>query len=51
MGWIAHLGRDMRQAIRAIRRTPVVALVVIGSIAIGVGVNVTVFSWLQAFVF
>lgn len=51
MMWIAALGRDVRQALRAIRRTPVVALVVIGSMAIGIGVNVTVFSWLQAFVF
>jgi predicted permease len=51
MGALAHLGRDLRQGLRAIRRTPIVALVVIGSIAVGIGVNVTVFSWLQAFVF
>ena len=51
MGGLAHLGRDLRQGLRAIRRTPILALVVIGSIAVGIGVNVTVFSWLQAFVF
>ncbi|HKW02797.1 MAG TPA: ABC transporter permease [Vicinamibacterales bacterium] len=51
MGWLAHLGRDVRLALRAIRRMPIVALVVIGSIGVGIGVNVTVFSWLQAFVF
>ena len=51
MDWAVHLGRDVRQALRAIRRMPIVALVVIGSLGVGIGVNVTVFSWLQAFVF
>ncbi len=50
MDWLFQIGRDVRHAFRAIRRMPVVALVVIGSIGVGIGVNVTVFSWLQAFV-
>jgi predicted permease len=43
-------GGDLRQALRTIRRTPVVAAVVIGSLGIGIGVNTTVFSWIQAVV-
>ncbi|MFI5177133.1 MAG: ADOP family duplicated permease [Vicinamibacterales bacterium] len=51
MGWITHLTRDVRQAGRAIFRAPLVAAVVIVSIGAGVGVNTTVFSWLQALIF
>jgi len=43
--------RDVRQAGRACRRTPLTALVVTVSIGAGVGVNTTVFSWLQALIF
>ncbi|HEY7234073.1 MAG TPA: ABC transporter permease [Gemmatimonadaceae bacterium] len=41
---------DLRQAWRAIVRTPVVATVVIASLGIGIGVNTTVFSWIQAMI-
>jgi hypothetical protein len=44
------LTRDLRQAWRTIRRTPVVAAVVIGSLGIGIGVNTAVFSWIEAVV-
>jgi predicted permease len=47
MGWIDHLARDVRHAIRAIARMPGLAAVVIVSLAVGIGVNVVVFSWLQ----
>ena len=41
---------DLRHAWRAIRRAPVLAAVVVGSLGIGIGVNTTVFSWVQAVV-
>jgi putative ABC transport system permease protein len=39
---------DLRLAIRAIRKAPVVAAVIIGSLGIGIGVNTTVFSWIES---
>ena len=41
---------DLRHAWRAIRRAPVLAAVVVTSLGIGIGVNTTVFSWVQAVV-
>jgi len=42
---------DLRHAWRMILKMPVTAAVVIGSLGIGIGVNATVFSWIQAVVF
>jgi predicted permease len=42
---------DFWYALRAIRRSPLVALVVISSLGVGIGVNTIVFSWIQAVVF
>ncbi|HEX5216846.1 MAG TPA: ADOP family duplicated permease [Vicinamibacterales bacterium] len=42
--------RDFLQALRMVRRTPLVAAVIIISLGIGIGANTTVFSWLQALV-
>jgi len=39
---------DLICAFRMIRKLPGMSAVVIGSIAIGIGVNTTVFSWIQA---
>lgn len=39
---------DVRQAIRSIWRMPVVAAVIVVSLALGIGVNTVVFSWIQA---
>ncbi len=39
---------DLRQACRSIIRMPVLATVVVCSLAIGIGVNTVVFSWIQA---
>jgi predicted permease len=50
MPYIEHLVRDARHAIRTIVRMPVLSTVVIVSFAVGIGVNVVVFSWLQAVV-
>src|SRR4051812_13799799 len=41
------LGADLTSGVRAIARTPLLAGVIIGSIAIGVGLNTVVFSWVQ----
>jgi putative ABC transport system permease protein len=46
-----RLGRDLRYAARMIARMPAVAAVVVGSLAIGIGANGVVFSWVQAVVF
>src|SRR5687768_6119653 len=39
---------DLRHACRTILRMPVVSTVVVVSLAIGIGVNTVVFSWIQA---
>src|SRR5687768_4384285 len=41
----------LRQSIRSVARTPVLAAVVVLSLAVGIGVNTAVFSWIQLFVF
>jgi putative ABC transport system permease protein len=41
---------DLRHAVRSILRMPLLASVVIGSLAVGIGVNTTVFSWIQGLV-
>jgi predicted permease len=38
----------LTQAWRQIRQAPLVALVIVASLAIGIGVNTSVFSWVQA---
>jgi predicted permease len=44
------LRRDVRHASRTILRMPGLATVVIVSLAIGIGVNAAIFSWIQALV-
>jgi predicted permease len=44
---IEHLLGDLRNAARTISRMPGLAAVVILSLAIGIGVNTTIFSWIQ----
>ena len=48
---VGNLLRDIRQACRTISRMPVLASVVVLSLGAGIGVNTTVFSWIQTFVF
>src|SRR4051794_29193387 len=43
--------RDLRHACRAVVRMPTLSAVVVLSLAVGVGVNTAVFSWIQAVVF
>src|SRR6185436_14397260 len=42
--------RDLRHSARSILRMPLLASVVVGSLAVGIGVNTTVFSWIQGLV-
>jgi predicted permease len=51
MAWLDHARRDLRHALRTIRRMPGLATVVIVSLAIGIGVNAAIFSWIQGLVF
>ena len=46
-----HFVRDVRHAARSIIRMPVLATVVVVSLAIGIGVNAAIFSWIQGLVF
>ena len=41
---------DLRHAARGVRAMPIVAAVIIASLAVGIGVNTVVFSWTQALV-
>ena len=41
---------DIRQALRTLRKMPLLAAVVVVSLGAGIGVNTTVFSWVQAMV-
>src|SRR5437868_578595 len=42
---------DLRHAVRSIARMPALAAVVIGSLAVGIGANTIVFSWMESIVF
>jgi predicted permease len=44
---IENLLWDLRTAGRTIRRMPGLAAVIVASLAIGIGVNTTIFSWIQ----
>jgi predicted permease len=48
---IENLLGDLRNAARSISRMPGLAAVIIISLAIGIGVNTTIFSWIQMILF
>jgi predicted permease len=51
-GWLLEsLWSDVRHAWRTLLKMPMTAAVVILSLGIGIGVNTTIFSWIQAVVF
>ncbi|HTI35966.1 MAG TPA: ABC transporter permease [Vicinamibacterales bacterium] len=45
---LGEVRRDVRAAVRAIRRAPATAAVVVLSLGAGIGVNTVVFSWMDA---
>ncbi len=49
--FVENLLGDLRNAGRTIRRMPGLAAVIILSLAIGIGVNTTIFSWIQLILF
>jgi predicted permease len=49
--FIENLLGDLRNAARSISRMPALAAVIILSLAIGIGVNTTIFSWIQLMLF
>src|SRR5260221_2264101 len=48
--WLDDLQRDIRYALRQMRRSPVFAMVSIGSIALGISATAAVFAFLDALV-
>jgi len=48
---IENLLGDLRNAARTIRRMPGIAAVIVLSLAIGIGVNTTILSWIQMILF
>jgi predicted permease len=49
--FIENLLGDLGNAVRTISRMPALATVIIVSLAIGIGVNTTIFSWIQMVLF
>ena len=45
---VADLSRDLRYAARSLRHTPLFALTIVGSLVLGIGANVTVFTLMHA---
>jgi len=50
MTWLEHAARDLRLAWRTIVRMPGLAVVVVVSLGVGIGVNTAIFSWIQTVV-
>lgn len=48
---VENLLADLRNAGRAVRRMPGLAAVIVLSLAVGIGVNATIFSWIQLILF
>jgi predicted permease len=46
--WLEQLAQDLRYALRTLRRAPAFAVLVIGTLAVGIGANATIFSVVDA---
>ena len=49
--WLSDLARDIRFGWRVIAKAPVVSSVIVLSLAVGIGANSAVFSWIQTVAF
>src|SRR5262245_48786978 len=45
--WVDDCGRDLRFALRVIAKAPVMSTVIVLSLALGLGANTAVFSWIH----
>src|SRR5216117_2544104 len=50
MAWLEELGQDVRFALRGFRRSPAFVLTVVLTIALGLGLNTSVFTVFDAYV-
>jgi predicted permease len=48
LAWLEDLAKDTVYAVRSLRRTPLFTFAVVGSLVLGIGVNVTVFTLMRA---
>jgi putative ABC transport system permease protein len=46
--WLEHVGQDLRYAGRSMRKTPLMAAVVVLSLALGIGANTAIFTLMDA---
>jgi len=49
--WVENLGRDTRHAARSLRKSPMLAAVIVLSLGIGIGANAVIYSWINGIVF
>jgi predicted permease len=49
--WIADVGRDVARSVRSLRKSPAFSAVVIVTLALGIGLNSTIFSLVNAYLF